>query len=108
MKNLLLSALLCVVAVFAAAADDFKILYLTTPDITVGGKTLRVGDTFAGTAPISWTAPRQAMKVLNTTTKNQSLVVAEKLPRMQVARHGVVSCGVETAVDTSGRADKHP
>lgn len=78
MKNLLLSALLCVVAGFAAVADDFKILYLTTPDITVGGKTLRVGDTFAGTAPISWTAPRQAMKVLNTATKKQSLVVAEK------------------------------
>lgn len=78
MKNLFLTALMCLAAILTAAADDFKILYLTTPDITVGGKTLRVGDTFTGTAPISWSAPRQAMKVLNTSTRRQSLVVAEK------------------------------
>jgi len=78
MKNLLLSIAMCFAAVSSAAADDFKILYLTTPDIVIGGKTLKVGDTFAGSAPISWKASRQAMKVLNIATQEQSLVVAEK------------------------------
>lgn len=74
-----ITALTILIATFlTAGADNFKILYLTTPSITIGGKTYRTGDTFAGNATISWATPRQAMKVLNTATKKQSLVVAEK------------------------------
>lgn len=73
-------AAIAVVAVTAltVTADSFKILYLTTPTITIGGKVCKVGDVFPGDAAITWTAPRQAMKVLDTATKKQSLVVAEK------------------------------
>lgn len=69
-----------VVAIFALTveAQQFKILHLTTPDVTIGGKSLKIGDVFDGKAKIEWSAPRQAMKVLNTATKEQSLVVAEK------------------------------
>ena len=78
MKKAISVLVIILVAALTLCADNFKILFLTTPSITIGGKTCKVGDTFAGDAAISWTAPRQAMKVLNTTTKKQSLVVAEK------------------------------
>lgn len=78
MKKTITAFAVLLVSVLAASADDFKILYLTSSDITIGGRTYKVGDTFAGNAAINWTAPRQAMKVLNTVTKKQSLVVAEK------------------------------
>lgn len=78
MKNIIVVVVISLMSVFAASADDFKILYLTTPNITIGGKVYQVGDTFSGNASIRWSAPRQAMKVQNTTTKKQSLVVAEK------------------------------
>lgn len=78
MKNIITALAVIAASALALSADNFKILYLTTPDIVIGGKTYKVGDVFAGDAPIKWSAPRQAMKVLNTTTKKQSLVVAEK------------------------------
>lgn len=78
MKNFIISLAVIAASALAVSADNFKILYLTTPDIIIGGKTYKVGDVFAGDIPIKWSAPRQAMKVLNTTTKKQSLVVAEK------------------------------
>lgn len=78
MKNIIVAVVFSLMSVFAASADNFKILYLTTPNITIGGKVYQVGDTFSGNASIRWSAPRQAMKVQNTTTKKQSLVVAEK------------------------------
>lgn len=77
MKKTILAVILALVAV-TARPDEFKILYLTTPTITIGGRTLKAGDTFAGSAHIAWSAPRQAMKVMNTATKKQSLVVADK------------------------------
>lgn len=78
MRHVIMATIISLVATATASADEFKILYLTTPDITIGGKTLKIGDTFAGNASINWTTPRQAMKVMNTSTKKQSLVVAEK------------------------------
>ncbi len=78
MKNFIISLAVIAASALTVSADNFKILYLTTPDIIIGGKTYKVGDVFAGDVPIKWSAPRQAMKVLNTTTKKQSLVVAEK------------------------------
>ncbi len=78
MKKIIAALAIITVSVYSVSADNFKILYLTTPDIAIGGKTHKVGDTFAGDEPVAWSAPRQAMKVLNTATKKQSLVVAEK------------------------------
>lgn len=78
MKNIITALAFVAASALAVSADNFKILYLTTPNISIGGKTYKVGDIFAGDAPIAWSAPRQAMKVLNTATKKQSLVVAEK------------------------------
>lgn len=78
MKNIITTLAVIAASALAVSADNFKILYLTTPNITIGGKTYKVGDVFAGDMPITWSAPRQAMKVLNTATKKQSLVVAEK------------------------------
>lgn len=78
MKKIITSLAIVILSALTVSADNFKILYLTTPNIVIGGKTYKVGDTFAGNAPVKWSAPRQAMKVMNTATKKQSLVVAER------------------------------
>lgn len=78
MKKIFTTFVVFILSALSLSADNFKILYLTTPNISIGGKIYKVGDTFAGDAAIRWAAPRQAMKVLNTNTKKQSLVVAEK------------------------------
>lgn len=78
MKKIITALAIFALSAITASADNFKILYLTTPNITIGGKIYKTGDVFAGNAAISWSASRQAMKVLNTRTKKQSLVVAER------------------------------
>lgn len=78
MKKIITVFAIFILSAITAGADNFKILYLTTPSISIGGKSYKTGDVFAGNAAISWSAPRQAMKVLNTATKKQSLVVAER------------------------------
>lgn len=61
-----------------AQTDIWKILYLNTPDIIVDGRVLHTGDTFREPAAISWSKPRQAMKLLNLSTYKQRLVVGER------------------------------
>ena len=70
-----LALLLC--AAIVANAANFKIIYMTTPGITIGGKKMKVGSIFSDKDKIEWTAERQAMKVMDTDTKKQSLIVAE-------------------------------
>lgn len=77
MKRILILLLLAL-SLHTVSAQDFEILYLTTPTITIGNKKLKQGDTFPGNATVSWESPRQAMKVLNLSTNKQTLIVAEK------------------------------
>lgn len=50
------------------SADTYKILRLNTPTITIGGKQLKIGDTFNGTSQIKWNDSKQAMEVRNVET----------------------------------------
>lgn len=65
----------CLVVLFvlplclSAAGDDvFQIMKLNTPHITVGGKTLKVGDTFKDPSVIVWEDYKQSMEVKNLST----------------------------------------
>lgn len=78
MKKILTVILLGIATLSTAVADDFKILFITTPEIMIDGKSRQKGDIITGKSKIKWTSPRQAIKVMNTRTKQQSLVVAEK------------------------------
>lgn len=49
----------------------YKILRLTTPTINIGGKPLKVGDTFTGTKDINWTDQSQAMEVMDVDTHSK-------------------------------------
>lgn len=59
-------------------ATEFKIIALNTPTIEIGGQNLTKGDRFSDSESISWQSPRQAMKVVNLSTKEQSLIVSER------------------------------
>lgn len=62
MKKIITSLLLSGLPL-TALADNFKILFLNTPTITIGGKQKKVGDTFSDTDKITWKDAKQAMKV---------------------------------------------
>ena len=64
--------------IFLTTFADYKILYITTPEIRIGGKYLKEGDVFSENSDIEWASPRQAIKVLNLTNDRQELIVAEK------------------------------
>lgn len=49
-------------------ADKYKITRLNTPTIVIGGKTLKVGDTFDDPSTVKWSSPKQSMEVLNLAT----------------------------------------
>lgn len=49
-------------------ATDYEITALTTPTISIGGKTLKKGDRFSDRGAISWADNRQSMEVKNLST----------------------------------------
>ena len=63
--TLLLSVFLCFEVL---GAPTYMIVRLNTPSITIGGKQLKVGDTFSSTGDIKWTDAKQAMEVKNVET----------------------------------------
>ena len=69
MKRLLF-LLIALVTLFPADAEKFRIMSLTTPSITIGGKTLRKGDVFSDTSTIKWVDNKQSMEVKAISTGN--------------------------------------
>ena len=63
MKKLLL--LLLLISSTMLYADTYKILFINTEGIKIGGKKLNVGDTFSDSDIISWSSAKQAIKVQN-------------------------------------------
>lgn len=76
-------ALLFTTAVISLQAqiDNWRILFLNTPEIVINGNTLHQGDTFQDPGHINWSAPRQAMKVMNLSTRKQRLLVSEQFAK---------------------------
>lgn len=62
----------------SALADDYKILYLSTETITIGGKTLRKGDTFNDQSIIKWTLASQSMRIKRINGKGVKIKVVTK------------------------------
>ena len=56
-----------------AATDNatYQIMKLNTPTITIGGKTLKVGDRFSGASTIKWNDDKQKMEVKQISGENQ-------------------------------------
>lgn len=69
MKRLLF-LLIALITLFPADAEKFRIMSLTTPTITIGGKTLRKGDVFSDTSTIKWVDNNQSMEVKAISTGN--------------------------------------
>ncbi len=69
---------ICTMMSCAAVGEPVKILFLNTPTINIGGKNLKVGDTFDDAATINWQSSKQAMKVQNLTTKKQQIIAARQ------------------------------
>lgn len=54
MNRKLCIAFICTMISCAAVSGPVKILFLNTPTINIGGKSLKVGDTFDDAATINW------------------------------------------------------
>lgn len=67
------------------AKADYTILYLNTPSIVIGGKELKVRDSFSPGASIKWTSSRQAMKVLDTATGEKLVFMADDFRKAHAA-----------------------
>lgn len=78
MNKKLCIASICTIISSAAFGEPVKILFLNTPSINIGGKNLKVGDSFDDAATINWQSAKQAMKVQNVKSKKQQLVAARQ------------------------------
>ena len=74
MRKLLL--LLTILISVSASAQDFKILFLNTETIRIGGKNLKKGDYFNQSDKIQWSNDEQAMRVLSLSDKKQFILVS--------------------------------
>jgi len=80
----LMLTIFCVVLCLCARAD-YRILFLNTPTIVIGGKALKVNDTFEAGATIKWSVARQAMKVLDTQTGERRVFVADDFSKAKAS-----------------------
>lgn len=66
----------CAMNVFS---DTYKILFLNTKTITIGGKALKTGDIFDDKQSIAWSSDKQAMKIQNIQSKKVKLLTAKQI-----------------------------
>lgn len=81
-KTLLVALLMIACSVYA---DKYKVLYLNSPNIRVGNKTVVVGDVIDDKDAIKWTSEQQAMKVMNLNTKRMMVLAAKALKKKNVS-----------------------
>ena len=79
-KKIILVASLLMIAC-CVFADKYKVLYLNSPDIKVGNKTIVVGNVFDDKDAIKWTSEQQAIKVMNLNTKRVMVLAAKALKK---------------------------
>ena len=90
----------------AAFADDYKILYLSTETITIGGKTLRKGDTFNDKAIIEWTRASQSMRIKRINGEGVKIkIVTKKL--MKGLKQPTIAELDKQKASTNGYADQN-
>ena len=95
---------LILVLIVTTAQADYRILFLNTPSISIGGRTLKVNDTFSPGATIKWSSPRQAMRVADTTTGEQRTYTADEFSKLHATSlKNYLAQTKHTSVDASGR-----
>ena len=76
MKHIiLLCALLCTTA---ASADDYKILSMSKPTLTVDGRKVKVGDVVSDKSIVQWDDDAQTVRLYNLKTRRQAVMTAVK------------------------------
>ena len=75
MRKLFILLAICISA--SAAAQDFKILFVNTGTVKIGGKELSAGDVFNQTDNIQWSNDKQAIKALSLSDNKQYIFVSE-------------------------------
>lgn len=78
-KKIILGLLL--MAACCTYADKYKVLYVNSTDIKVGGKVIAVGSVFDEKETVKWNSEQQAMKVVNLTTNRVMVFVAKALEK---------------------------
>jgi hypothetical protein len=78
------SLLVIFIVVLMAKAASYKILRLNHPQIFVNGKLAKVGDVFNDQAVIRWTKERQAMQVVDTSSKKRYLMVSKSSEKKEL------------------------
>ncbi len=57
-------------------ANSYKILNLNSPAIYINGKQVKIGDSFNESDKVTWTAKRQAMRLIDLKSNKQYLLVS--------------------------------
>lgn len=72
--------LFLIVGIFISLSTyaDYRIVFLNTPTIKINGKSLKVNDVFHPSASVEWTSPKQAMKIVDTASGEQRLLIASQ------------------------------
>ena len=72
--------LFLIVGIFISLSTyaDYRIVFLNTPTIKINGKSLKVNDVFHPSAYVEWTSPKQAMKIVDTASGEQRLLIASQ------------------------------
>jgi len=76
-----IASLLLVFVCLSANADNYKILFINTKTVCIGGKNLSVGDTFDDKQKIEWANANQAIKVQNLSTKKVKVITAAQMKK---------------------------
>ena len=71
--------LICCSALSASEVERYKIIYISTPEIKIGGVAHRVGDVFTSGMEIEWMNSDQVIKTINMTTKKQQIFKPEPI-----------------------------
>lgn len=63
----------------ALQAENYRILYVNTDSVRIGGRMLSAGDIFKETEDIQWTEDLQSIKVIGTDSRQILVLVAKEM-----------------------------
>lgn len=82
-KTTIVIALSLTMAV-SAFADDFKLLFVNTGTVNIGGKDCKAGEVVSDKAVIAWSSDKQAIKVQNVSDKKIKVLAAMQQKQLGV------------------------
>lgn len=80
-----MAALIVFVSLISCARAEYRILFLNTPTINIGGKALKVNDVFSADSEVKWMSPAQAMRVADTKTGANEVFVGKEFSKAGVS-----------------------